>query len=439
VGVNKIQKAAIGAAISFVFLHSLAFADEITDRARRLINQNDPKGAYALLAPLESQRAGDPDFDSLLGLAALNSGEREKAIFALERVLAVRPNDAQARAGIARAYLELGEKENARREFETVRASNPPDSVKRDIDRYLSALGVSPTLLTGFLEAGYGYDSNVNSATANSTVALPALGGLVVAVAPGGVKEGDHFTLLNGGLNLTHGFAPNWAIVAGAAGAFKWNQNLSEFDTTTTDANLGLRWAQEKDAVTVGYQYQDFRVDHQDFRQANGGILQWQHNFSEYSQIAPFIQVAKLTYPDQDVRDATRSVAGLSFGYGWDTPRKPLIFGTAYGGQEKEKNTDFPQIGNKLYGLRLGGQFEVLPRTVLFGLVSYEHRHYNGDEPFFLETRVDKQYDSRIGVNYSLGSGWLLVAQVAHTNNQSNIDLDAYNRTVSSISVRWTF
>jgi hypothetical protein len=71
--------------------------------------------------------------------------------------------------------------------------------------------------------------------------------------------------------------------------------------------------------------------------------------------------------------------------------------------------------------------------------VSYEHRHYNGDEPFFLETRVDKQYDSRIGVNYSLGSGWLLVAQVAHTNNQSNIDLDAYNRTVSSISVRWTF
>lgn len=436
---NKIQKAIIGVAASFFFLQSLALADEITDRALRLVQQKNPKAAYALLAPLEPQRAGDPEFDYVLGLAALDSGQREKAIFAFERVLAVNPNHAQARAEIARAYFELGEKENARRELQNVRASNPPAEVKRNIDKYLSALGVSPTLLTGFLEAGYGYDSNVNSATSNGQIAIPAFGGAVVALAPGGVKQSDSFTSVSGGLNLTHGFAPDWAVVAGVAGAFKLNQELTEFNTDTTDASLGLRWSRDQDALTLGYQFQDFRVDHQDFRQANGLILQWQHNYSEFSQVAPFIQIANLTYPNQGVRDAVRSVAGLSFGYGVDTPRKPLVFGTVYGGQEKEKDTNFPQIGNKLWGARLGGQIGVFQQAVLFGLVGYEHRTYDGPEPFFLTVRKDDQLDWRLGLNYSLGSGWLVVAQIVQTNNDSNIELDKYDRTVESISLRWTF
>src|SRR5258706_205275 len=93
----------IGVAALFVLLQSLAFADEVTDRARRLLQEKNPQAAYQLLQPLESQRAGDPEYDYLLGIAALDSGERERAVFALERVLAVNPNHAQARAEIARA------------------------------------------------------------------------------------------------------------------------------------------------------------------------------------------------------------------------------------------------------------------------------------------------------------------------------------------------
>ena len=98
-----IRTTVIGVAALFVLLQSLAFADQITDRARLLLQQKNPQAAYRLLEPLESQRAGDPEYDYLLGIAALDSGERERAVFALERVLAVNPNHAQARAEIARA------------------------------------------------------------------------------------------------------------------------------------------------------------------------------------------------------------------------------------------------------------------------------------------------------------------------------------------------
>src|SRR5688572_8051771 len=95
-------------------------ADAALDEARGLIQKRDAKRAYDLLSPLEAQRAGDPEFDYLLGLAALDSGQTTRAIFAFERVLAVNPNHPQARAEIARAYFVAGETDAAKREFETV-------------------------------------------------------------------------------------------------------------------------------------------------------------------------------------------------------------------------------------------------------------------------------------------------------------------------------
>ena len=40
--------------------YSLAFADELTDRAKRLLERRQAKEAYQLLLPQESARAGDP-------------------------------------------------------------------------------------------------------------------------------------------------------------------------------------------------------------------------------------------------------------------------------------------------------------------------------------------------------------------------------------------
>jgi len=420
-------------------LQSLAFADEILDRARRLMQQNNPQAAYQLLDPLESKRAGEVDFDYLLGVAALDSGHRERAVFALERVLAVNPNHAQARAEIARAYFEMGEKENAKREFENVRASNPPEAVKQTIDRYLSALEAGPTRFSGFVELGFGHDSNVNSATSANQIAIPALGGIVATLATSGVKQSDNFATAGGGLNYVYGFSPEWAVLAGVAANGKFNRQHGDFDTATVDGNLGLRWSRDKEAITVGYQGQDFQVNHDDFRRTNGAVAQWQHNYSEYSQVSIFAQAADLGYPTQPHRDSRRTIGGAAFGYGWDAPGKPVVFGSLYGGNEKDKDADFQNLGHKPIGARFGGQVSMSPATVLFGLVSYERRVYGADDPFFLVTRRDKQADLRLGVNYTFRPGWLLVPQISYTNNQSNIDLNKYNRTVVSAVVRRTF
>ena len=92
----------------------VVFADAATDEALSLLDSGKGKAAWELLEPQESARAGEPLYDFLLGLAALEIGQNTRAVFALERVLAMEPDNVRARAEIARAYLALGEAETAR-------------------------------------------------------------------------------------------------------------------------------------------------------------------------------------------------------------------------------------------------------------------------------------------------------------------------------------
>ncbi len=115
-------------------------ADAVTDNAKALLDKGEAKAAYALLEPLEPQRAGDPEYDFLLGLAALEIGKNTNAVFALERVLAVDPNHARARAEIARAYAALGEASTAKQEFEAAKRQGVPPEVANTIDRMLAAI-----------------------------------------------------------------------------------------------------------------------------------------------------------------------------------------------------------------------------------------------------------------------------------------------------------
>ncbi len=163
--------------------------DALLDRARNLIQAKQYKEAYALLEPQEQARAGDINFDYLLGIAAIDAGQLTRGVFALERVLAVRPDHAQARAEIARAYFLMGENKTARSEFQAVKGSRPPAEVASTVDRFLDALDARErsrhTGVTGYIELGLGHDTNVNAATGSTSFAIPAFGGAVFTLAPG--------------------------------------------------------------------------------------------------------------------------------------------------------------------------------------------------------------------------------------------------------------
>jgi tetratricopeptide (TPR) repeat protein len=438
----RLHAAATHALLATVFavLPVLAHADALTDRAKVLLGRKDAKAAYHLLLPVEAQRAGDPEYDYLLGIAALDAGDLERSVFALERVLALQPNNHLARAEIARAYYAMGEHEAARREFQAVRRQSIPDDAKATVDRFLSAIAAAEgTRVDGFIELSFGYDSNVASATGSSSIAIPALGGGAFTLDPTLTQRGDQFLNLAAGMNFTRKLSQPWAVVGGVAALMRLNTDATTFNTTNLDGNLGVRYSQGLDAFTLAAQAQYFAVDASRYRNTMGAVGQWQHSFDERTQATLYGQYAQLRYVGQPVRDADRSIIGVAYAQAFSGELSPALFVSIYGGEEMEVDQAFPNLGHKPVGVRLGGQLRLGGGWSLFATAAYEQRKYNGPEPLFLVTREDKQADAGLGVSYLWRPGTTVLAQVAYTNNQSNIPLNDFDRTIVSTSLRFNF
>lgn len=415
----------------------------LLQNAERLIKTGKAADAYALLAPQQANLAGDPDYDYLLGISALDSGRPNEAIFALERVLAVNPDNLQARAEIARAYFATGEKELARQEFEAVQSRHPPREVNVTIQKFLDAINqgqASTTLLSGYLEAAVGSDSNVNSATGSSQVAIPAFGGAIATLNASGVETRDSFANISGGGNVRHALSSDWSLFGGASFDQRMNSTQHIFNTGAINGNVGLNLTRARDSYSAALQLQSFSVDNKRYRDGAGMTMQWQRNLqNSSSQFSSYFQYTDLKYPDQSVRDANRYVLGMAYASVLGGSYTPAVYLGLYAGEEKEKQSGVPYLGQKFYGVRTGGELSIAAQAKLFGSASVESRNYGGDDPFFLVTRKDIQADLNMGVKFVMRKRWTLAPQLAYTKNQSNIVINEYKRTVLSVSLRRDF
>jgi tetratricopeptide (TPR) repeat protein len=439
---NTNSRIRIALIVAGLFAAGLAHADAVTDNAKALLDKGDAKAAYALLEPLEAERAGDPGYDFLLGLAALETGKNTNAVFALERVLAVDPNHVRARAEIARAYAALGETKTAKQEFETVKKQGVPPEVAVTIDRVLSAIerveDEGRTTVRGYVEGTIGHDTNVNSATADRNVAVPLFGGAIFTLGPGGVQRSDTFTSVGGGLSLRKPLDKEWALTAGLNGSKRMNTDVDEFDTGSTDAHLGVVRTYGKDVFSAALQYNQFWVDNDRYREAAGFTAQWQHNYDARHQSSLYVQYSDLRYMSQGVRNADRFVIGANFAKAMPG-FKTVFYGGAYLGEEAAKKDNFEHLGHILYGMRIGAQHEIHRDARAFANLGYEHRRYGGEDPFFLKTRTDNQWNLSLGVAWTPAKNWRVTPQFQYTDTRSNIDLNRFRREVVSVTVRREF
>jgi tetratricopeptide (TPR) repeat protein len=420
-------------------------ADEIVTRAKQQLDNGDAQGAYTLLYPLQSERAGDPEFDFVLGAAALQLGKNTEAVFALERVLAVQPNSAPARALIARAYFNLKETETSRREFENVKKQDVPPEVAEQIDRFLDAItrieDAQRTTIRGYVEIGAGWDSNVNSATADGQVAVPVFGGTIFTLAPSAQEQEDAFITFGGGVNFTHPFSKRLSMFGGLAYQNKSNVHETDFSTYYYDANLGLAYRRDRDTYTLAGQFNSFFVDNPQlysdaYRNASGVTGQWQHDFDSRNQVSVFAQYSFLDYPGQDIRNANRYVGGAGYAHSFGRGTFITYLGV-YGGVEDEKEDGVPQFGHDLYGGRIGLQWNLVEKFALFFNGSAERREYGGPDPFFLVDRKDTQYNASAGMIFVPTKGMRITPQASWTDNESNIRINEFDRIVYQVVLRY--
>lgn len=419
-----------------------AEVDALVSDSLNLIRQGQSQQAFTALAAQEQSRAGDPDFDTTLGIAANETGQYTRAIFALERVLSVQPANSRARAELGRALFAVGDTKASRRVLMETRQDDIPTEAAASIDDFLQAIDrveeAGRSSVKGFIEFGIGRDTNANSGPAITNVAVPVLGNIPLTLNPSGVETAATFATLAAGVSGRYVIDPRWSLIGTVTDNLRFNSgSASQFDTHQLDISGGAAYRVERNEYTVVAQAGTYRVDGNRLRDQAGLVGEWTYRFDNFRQVSSYIQYSRLSYPGQSLRDADRTVIGSSYAHQFRDGL--LAYGGLYVGEEDQRESAFPQFGHKLWGVRLGVQKPFGDALAGFVTLGYEDRKFKGTDPIFLATRHDKQSNLNIGFTWIPAKGWRVVPQIAFTKTDSNIPISDFDKTVLSITARRDF
>ena len=410
------------------------------DDLKGLLEGGKPAEAYSLGAQ-SPELLGQPAFDFYFGVAAIDSGHAGEGVLALERYIINFPDNVIARVELARGYFVLGEDARAREEFERVTKSNPPAAVQTNIDRFLDAIHAREsryvTKAGFYLEAGYGYDSNVSGGVSNSNINLPVFGSVVVNQS--GVKAGSSFNWLAAGASVSKPIAPGVAVFASGQVDGKFNNANQQFDQNNVAVAGGLTYLDSKNLYRVTLSHSEVSVDDTRFRTAEGIAGEWHRQLNELQAISPFVQYAQLRYAgNNQPRDADLYTAGLGYRKTFIGDWQPLLTANINGGREHDIR-DRPDLGRDLYGGRLGFSMTPLPKWGVSVGATYQHSRYQGADALLLTVRKDSYYAADATVSYSYTRNLSVRLELLGSKNDSNLSLYAYRRDMATVKVRYDF
>lgn len=415
--------------------------------------ENSAAAALERLLKDEELHAGEPDYDLLLARAYHVNGQWRRALFALERVLISAPERSEARLMAAAIHTESGEWRWAERALARLDARRLSAEQRREMARIETLLGERleeqrrqtqpsakryPLQLRGSLAAGLGHDANVTFGPADETLWIPAFAGLTTLVD--GAEEEDDFSLTEGRLSLRYGADADTTLSAAAHLSHKRHQRRGDLDEAYANLRLGLARRVGHDWIGLTALRQSYRVDGDPYRRYWGVLADWKRPLEGGAWLGGYLHHVTFSYPDNATYDAARGAVGL---YRWQPFRYDDRPGTLrYGlhaGTLEPSETGSAHLGYRLWGGRLDLTYRPLSALTLGAGLSLEARHHDADDPYYLATREERQWNATLSAAYALNDAWSLIAKASHTRNDANLALYDYDRTLFTVSLNWEF
>jgi hypothetical protein len=441
-----INRSSLAILVSAIVSLAHAAGTEYLLQVEQMIRQGKGAQAYDLLKPQQFEQAGNPDFDYLLGLSALEAGHPDAATLAFERVLAVSPNFAAARLDMGRAYFALGDLEGARREFALARELNPPPAARATMDKYEAEIkareSASATRATGYLEAGLGTDGNVTQGPSSSTLFLPAFG-VNFTMNTANQKKADDFSQANAGIALTHRLSERLSLYGGVDTKWRDHTKVSNLNYASTDWNAGVQGQAGRDTWRAGVGYNDYILAQQSYRGVTSLGGEFRRAMTDRQQWMLFGQYAEVRYVQaaQVNNNINQWTGGGGLALRMETSSPTLVNVSVYGGQEMEAKASAPRVdGDKDFvGLRAAVQLGLRSNLDLFATAAVQGASYQRSNILYSKKRNDTLYETSAGAVWRLAPAWSLKPQLSWLVNSSNLSVNDYDRYEASVFVRRDF
>lgn len=447
-------------ALAAALAPALAAAQESTliERARALLAAGNPKQAYQELSAAQDRLSGQPEYDYLLGVAALDSGRLEEAIIAFERVLALMPNNAGAQMDLARAYYAAGSYDLAEAAFKKLRDAHPPPAAQEAIGRYLDAIEArrhqtQPGWLR-FSELGLGYDSNITGVPVNFGAAAQQSFNLS-GIEPTGnaIKRSAAFAQGGAGADYFRPLTRGWSLFAGGEAHVRGYNDESDFNSYAADLHGGGALNEGPEQWRIGADYNAFWQkgdapgDPQptNDRRMGGVTLDWRHALDSKTQAGLGVQLNAVRFPTNSVEDFDQVYLSASWLHSFERKGVPLLYLTAFITDDRARNEFAGAIpgtmtskSKNLGGVRSVVQYSLAPKAQLYGALGVLARR--DKDPYARSTTVEKgrdtYTDATLGVAWRFRDKCALRVQYAYSRNDSNIDIYDFERHEVSSTIR---
>lgn len=398
------------------------------------------KSVYPTLLAVEMQRAGDRDYDYLLGLAALEAGHPGQATLIFERVLAVDPNHAAARLDMGRAYFALGDETRALSEFETVSQLDPPPSAIATIEKYRKIIAdrerTTRMTWTGYIEGAYGHDSNINQATHADSVFLPATQS-VWSLDDGGNLGDSHWSAA-AGLEGNYSLSRDTRMFGGIDLRGRRHSQEKTYDSDNADLRGGLQTQHDANTWRLSGNYGEYQLDGAPYRKLAGLTADWRRSINSRNQLTLFGQYLLVRY--QVTNLVANNVNVSLVGGGWTrlvTDHEILVHASVFSGKESTVNNR--DDGNKQFGgFRIASQV-TLGKLDIIASIGAQRGQYDKANSLYLTQRVDTQYDISLTPSWRFSPGWSLRPGISMTKNDSNLSIFRYVRHELTLAIRRDF
>ena len=407
--------------------------------AKASIAAGKPETAYAMLSKMAGTQAGDPEFDYQLGLAAADTGRHTEAILAFQRVLAVQPNNSQARAELARAYALAGDIDTARAQFDTVVADpSLPDPVRQRFDRLVRDYSQQidgESSVSGFVDIKGGWDSNINAATDETQLVIPLFAAFGAGTLGANARETEsEFVDAVAGVSGVKALSRQSRVFGSVLGNYRDNFENKNFDQGSLTGTAGFgRSLANRDVVSASAQAQKFWLGGNGFRTSLGAIGQYTKALQAGRALSVSAEYFDLDFNNDPLRDAQRYGVGASYA------TRRLIVSVA-AGHEETKSNQTDHLSFDYYRASVSGEMPLNETVSLVAGVTGQIRPYDAPDPLFLDERRDEQIDLSVGMKVRvLDDQTYLRPQVSYTRNWSNFAINDYDRAVVSLGLRREF
>jgi Protein of unknown function (DUF2860) len=398
-----------------------------------------------LVADAASEGAINQQF--LEGMSFREAGDYEASIAAFLGVLSSEPTLGRVRAELAVSYYRALNFAAAHAEAEKVLADpKTPDGVKLNVQYFLDEMDKQskPHVFTPYVTFGFGHDTNINAGPSSGTINLG--GGQIGQLASGASPISNNFNMLN--LGLAHRYLSPTPIKAfGRSAAYVWQSNLSyyrndyfssgDFDLDVFSLSTGpLAVVAERWRMGVDFTYDYVELGHDKLVNIYGVAPTVTWNVSKYTDITLGAKFQKREY-DDDVaagRDSDYQSVNLDAGSTFFDSKLSLQIGAGLFNETAETN----RFSNDGYKLSAGANWRIAPNDSLYIKDVYKSSQFDGNEVLFNESRDENENRATIGFNHKFVEkyvkDWTMDASITYTENDSNVTVYEYKRTLFALN-----